>query len=826
MEQLEIVPDRELKEILEYNHQPNSGKIFGGRGKMIDRIADAMVFGVLPRCDLCKNGDLYFSHGEYKCVGSMDEFAKCENKVSTITRTPFKVPDNFAKSYDFLGKFRFKERDRATDVIAATNPNAAAAAAVATSNALKEQEATSEVDQAAPAVSKRSRDATDVPSTVALRPFQGMAVMFVGKLTKKQADLENIVTQHGGVIAKSVGAASVCVCTPVEATGNGTQKGKDAVAKGILCLSEKWLEDSVEAGHRLPSDGLAPYVLANPKTQDAARTERATVAQKLEIEFEAKAQRALLEEKYSEAPKSKKGQPEVKRIVVKGNSAVEPDSGLAETGHIYVAKGGDAYNSIMNLTDVTTGKNSFYILQLIEHDDTKISKYTVYRKWGRLGEDGIGGDKKTDYPVLAPAIREFEKTFADKTGNDWSTRKSNFKKMFGKFMPIEIDYSANSNSSVSASSELNTVGYAGKLPKATQDFVSLIFDIKAMTAAMQEMEIDTQKMPLGKLSKDTIREGFTALKELQQIVEKKAEGDPFSPVERTRLVSLTNKFYTYIPHVLPSEGSRGLLDTLELIKQKVELLTQLQDLEIASKVLSGEGAAPAGEHPIDTHYRSLKADMAHLDRSGEEFKRLDQFLQNTHGSTHTSYQLELLDAWSVEREGESARFEPFQHDPNRMLLWHGSRLTNWGGIISQGLRIAPPEAPSTGYMFGKGVYFADMSSKSANYCFTSSDKTAGILMLCEVALGAQYKLKKAEYVDGLKKPFLSTFGMGKNHPNPAEAFHEDNGCVIPLGHGVASGISDTTLLYNEFIVYNVAQVKTRYVLRLNFRYAKKTGTFF
>ena len=31
------------------------------------------------------------------------------------------------------------------------------------------------------------------------------------------------------------------------------------------------------------------------------------------------------------------------------------------------------------------------------------------------------------------------------------------------------------------------------------------------------------------------------------------------------------------------------------------------------------------------------------------------------------------------------------------------------GILSQGLRIAPPEAPVTGYMFGKGVYFADMS---------------------------------------------------------------------------------------------------------------------
>ena len=72
---------------------------------------------------------------------------------------------------------------------------------------------------------------------------------------------------------------------------------------------------------------------------------------------------------------------------------------------------------------------------------------------------------------------------------------------------------------------------------------------------------------------------------------------------------------------------------------------------------------------------------------------------------------------------------------NKMLLWHGSRLTNFVGILSQGLRIAPPEAPVTGYMFGKGVYFADMSSKSANYCFTNKENNTGILILCEVAIG-------------------------------------------------------------------------------------------
>ena len=80
-------------------------------------------------------------------------------------------------------------------------------------------------------------------------------------------------------------------------------------------------------------------------------------------------------------------------------------------------------------------------------------------------------------------------------------------------------------------------------------------------------------------------------------------------------------------------------------------------------------------------------------------------------------------------------FKPFSKFENRQLLWHGSRLTNYAGILSQGLRIAPPEAPVTGYMFGKGIYFADMVSKSANYCFATPDNSRGLLLLGEVALG-------------------------------------------------------------------------------------------
>ena len=64
-----------------------------------------------------------------------------------------------------------------------------------------------------------------------------------------------------------------------------------------------------------------------------------------------------------------------------------------------------------------------------------------------------------------------------------------------------------------------------------------------------------------------------------------------------------------------------------------------------------------------------------------------------------------------------------------MLLWHGSRISNFVGILSQGLRIAPPEAPVSGYLFGKGIYLADMAEKSIHYCRSYGSDTALILLI-------------------------------------------------------------------------------------------------
>lgn len=86
------------------------------------------------------------------------------------------------------------------------------------------------------------------------------------------------------------------------------------------------------------------------------------------------------------------------------------------------------------------------------------------------------------------------------------------------------------------------------------------------------------------------------------------------------------------------------------------------------------------------------------DRRGLYRKLPSLFVTVVNLSNSVSVSLCRLPAqiFKIEREGESQRYKPFRQLHNRRLLWHGSRTTNFAGILSQGLRIAPPEAPVVG----------------------------------------------------------------------------------------------------------------------------------
>jgi predicted DNA-binding WGR domain protein len=414
----------------------------------------------------------------------------------------------------------------------------------------------------------------------------------------------------------------------------------------------------------------------------------------------------------SQAPKSVK-------LKLKGGAYVDPDSELQEKAHV-LKSGDNLYSVVLGAVNIQDGKNSYYKLQILEHDKKK--KWYVFRSWGRVGTT-IGGTKLQDFEDKHEAVRDFEFLYEEKTGNRWKNRKD-FKKVAGRFFPLDIDMGENSEEI----KKLSAKDSKSKLAKPIQELVTLVFDIERMKSAMVEFEIDLSKMPLGKLSRKQIETAYKILTEAQDMIKNETGSE-------SKFLDASNRFFTLIPHDFGMR-SPPLLDNPDLVKHKIDMLDNLLEIEVAYSLLASDGENSDKEKdPVDAHYDKLKTEIEVVKEETEEYNILKDYVTNTHASTHTQYSLEIEQIFKISRKGEAKRFKPFRALPNRMLLWHGSRTTNFAGILSQGLRIAPPEAPVTGYMFGKGIYFADMVSKSANYCCTNKTNNTGLLMLCDVALG-------------------------------------------------------------------------------------------
>lgn len=491
-------------------------------------------------------------------------------------------------------------------------------------------------------------------------------------------------------------------------------------------------------------------------------------------------------------------------VKVKGRSAVHEASGMQDTGHI-LEDGKSIYNTTLNMSDLSTGVNSFYILQIIQ-DDKGLECY-VFRKWGRVGNEKIGGNKLEEMSK-SDAIHEFKRLFLEKTGNPWEAweQKKDFLKKPGRFFPLDIDYGVNRQVTKKTRSDADS-----KLAPPLVELMKMLFDVETYRAAMVEFEINMSEMPLGKLSKNNIQKGFEALTEIQNLLSSNAH-DP--SIKESLIIDASNRFFTVIPSIHPH-----VIRDEDDFKSKVKMLDALQDIEIASRLV---GFDVDSDYSLDDKYKKLHCDICPLPHDSEDYQLIKKYLLTTHAPTHTDWSLELEEVFLLERRGEFDRFAPYRETlKNRMLLWHGSRLTNFVGILSQGLRIAPPEAPTTGYMFGKGVYFADLVSKSAQYCFTDKKNPVGLMLLSEVALGEVYELKKATYMEKPPEGKHSTKGLGKKVPEESGYEKWRNDVIVPCGKPVSSKVKASELMYNEYIVYNTAQVKMQFLLKVRFHHRRR-----
>lgn len=473
-------------------------------------------------------------------------------------------------------------------------------------------------------------------------------------------------------------------------------------------------------------------------------------------------------------------------------------------------KDGELYAATLNQTDLVTNSNKFHVMQLLQNNKT--NSYALFSRGGRVGYSGQWNCEL--YLDLAPALADWDSKFHEKTGYSWNN-KDNVTPQPGKYDYIAMKYEDELRQKEGADGSKVLERVAPKLvpkkkvmDKQVEALMGLIWDPEVFKRAMEQVRIDSKRMPLGKISKRQLDKAYGILDQLSKVLDGK---DPvngkdvgLSTEDKEKMtLRLSSAFYTIIPYAC-GMSTPPVIHTEDDVSEKIEQLKVLDELIVAQeKMKSG--------HSLDLSekYLSLNCGLKTCVEPGVP-QMISEYIANTSGATH-NFRLKLQQVFEVNRKGESARFDPFLKMKNRQLLWHGSRLANYVGILSQGLRINPSNVVKTGSMFGNGVYFANACTKSAQY-MACNRGNKGLIMLCEVALGETYELLSSKYVTTLPSGKSSTHGVGKSTPDPAGSRTLSDGTIVPMGKLVSRQNFSGTLRYDEFIVYNSDQIRIKYLL--------------
>lgn len=453
-----------------------------------------------------------------------------------------------------------------------------------------------------------------------------------------------------------------------------------------------------------------------------------------------------------------------------------------------VAMYNDYYTCSLTQTEIAFNMNKFYIMQLVKSGN----QYNLFVVYGRNGEKGTISTKP--FETLSEGASAFQKQFKSKTGNDWNHRE-NFIKKRGKYFMNEINYDDVENVDIP---EIQNEECS--MDSRLEYLIKLLSDTALMQKAIVSLDIDIEKMPLGKL-KDT---------QLDKAVEILNKIENNKDVQN--LVDLSSEFYTYVPMSF-GRKSPPVIDNA-LAQKYREIIDELRNIVFTVNIKNN---ASRGKNNIQSIYEGINTDITPLEHNDPIYKEIVKYVENTHGQTHHC-KLKIVDIFAVEQKGKKVKYEnATKNINNKTLLFHGSAVTNWMSILKNDLIINPETIKKnvqiTGKMFGDGIYFANCVSKSWNYCRSETSNGIGCLALAEVALGKiDNKLNSDCYItyNSLKqKGYDSVQGIGKNSPSGNAIV---DGTKIPNGQLLKTNISGSSLLYDEFIVYKSEQQLIKYLV--------------
>ena len=257
------------------------------------------------------------------------------------------------------------------------------------------------------------------------------------------------------------------------------------------------------------------------------------------------------------------------------------------------------------------------------------------------------------------AFKEFNKKFKDKSGHPWEDRSEPAKK--GKYTFLERSYEDDDDEEADDGIKAEVDDdeqVESKLPKQTQRLMELIFNQNHFNAVLEGIGYNANKLPLGKLSKSTLKQGFEHLNELASLIKHPSLAqNKYGTSQEEALEDFSNQYYSTIPHEF-GRNRPPLIDNNEILRKETSMLDTLTDMEVANAIMkttSDKKKDADAVNLLDKRFKDLKMnEMAPLDHRSDEYKALADYLIKSSGTAHgIRYRLE--DIFRIERVGECMR---------------------------------------------------------------------------------------------------------------------------------------------------------------------------
>ncbi|KAF1781605.1 Poly(ADP-ribose) polymerase, catalytic domain [Phytophthora cactorum] len=187
-------------------------------------------------------------------------------------------------------------------------------------------------------------------------------------------------------------------------------------------------------------------------------------------------------------------------------------------------------------------------------------------------------------------------------------------------------------------------------------------------------------------------------------------------------------------------------DQVDDVNVEITRLRMLSDIMETYKMLLGAKRALPTQNPLEYCYHALQVRLGPLQPADPERQLIHRYFFGGLRS-YDRHRYRISNVFEVERRGETQRFNDFMEERQDLktmqthLLWHGTRRSNLMGILSQGLRVAPPSS-APWLRVRQGMYFANVAEKSLNYCdghgkpdkTTAKTREVHYMLLCECTI--------------------------------------------------------------------------------------------